>query len=278
MSLVQLSHFPEIFLNIYRSAIFLDEAFIKSWTETLHKKRPELLKEYEAQVDKLIADFIEPILTSARDIHPAIHEGLQSLRGNILDLRTVLKEEATAIFEDINNAAKEAHRAVEPEVVSSWEDIFEQCGEECGKGLFIRNKRAHREHVNNEGGAAMYQRAGDAIQEVLEKVLGKLQEKFETSIREAVKQLEEDLNILVERHSTEPVQTALSPDASLAKERLRKALQPHFDALEKAWGIESEAEKSEIEMPEQEKAVPVLQNEVGEEGIFAFNPDEWLWE
>lgn len=213
-------------------------------------------------------------MTSARDIHPAIDEALQSLRENILGLRTILKDEAATIFEDINTAAKEAHRTVKPEVIDSWKDIYEQCGEECGKGLFQRNKKAHKDHVKNEGGVAMYQRAGEAIREALDKVLEGLQEKFNSSYNAAITQLQEDLNIMVERHSADSVRTALSQDASRAKERLRQALQPYFEKLEKAWGIEHEIGNTEIDAPEQKVTAPTLEAE--DEDIFDFNEDDWL--
>jgi hypothetical protein len=260
--------------KIIRAGIFLDEPLIKSWTDTFHKKRLELLKSYQTQVDETVVDFVESILTSARDIHPAIHEALQSLRENILGLRTMLKDEAATIFKDINTAAKEAHRMVKPEVVNSWNDIYEQCGEERGKGLFQRNRKAHRDHVKNEGGAAMYQRAGEAVRKALDKVLKRLQEKFNSSYNDAITQLQEDLNIVVERHSADPVRTALSPDASRAKERLRQALQPHFEELEKAWGIEPEIGNTEIDAPEPKETAPTLGAE--DEDIFAFNEDDWL--
>jgi hypothetical protein len=252
----------------------LDDPLIKSWTNTFHKKRPELLKSYETQVDQTVGDFVESILTSARDIHPAIDEALQSLRENIMGLRTMLKDEAATIFEDINTAAKEAHRTVKPEVIDSWKDIYEQCGEESGKGLFQRNKKAHKDHVKNEGGAAMYQRAGEVIREALDKVLEGLQVKFNSSYNDAITQLQEDLNLMVERHSADPVRTALSQDASRAKERLRQALQPYFEKLEKAWGIEPEIENTEIDAPEQKETASTLEAE--DEDIFDFNEDDWL--
>jgi hypothetical protein len=261
-------------LKIIRAGIFLDEPLIKYWTDTFHKKRLELLKSYETQVDKTVMGFTESILTSARNIHPAIDKDLQSLRENIMGLRTMLKDEAATIFEDIITAAKEAHRTVEPEVVDSWKDIYEQCGEERGKGLFQRNRKAHRDHVKNEGGVAMYQRAGEAIRKALDKVLKGLQEKFNSSYHDAITQLQEDLNIVVERHSADTVRTALSQNASRAKERLRQALQPHFEELEKAWGIEPEIENTEIDAPEQKETASTLEAE--DEDIFDFNEDDWL--
>jgi hypothetical protein len=259
--------------DIHRAGLFLDP-LIMSWTKTFHTKRPELLKRYETQVDELIEAFTESLLTSARDLHPAIDEALQSLRENILGLRTMLKDEAAAIFERINKASKEAHRTVKPAVLAAWRDIYNQCGCECGKGLFHRNKRAHREHVKGDGGKAMYQSAGEEIRETLEELLEKLQEKFDSSYDVVDTQLREDLAVVVERHSTKPVQTTLSPDASLAKKRLQQALQPHFEELEKAWGIEPEIENTENDASEPKETAPTL--EVEDEDIFDFNEDDWL--
>jgi hypothetical protein len=260
--------------NICRARIF-EDALLKPWLETFHTRRPELLKKYESQVDQLIVNFTDSLLTVARDIHPAIDEALQYLRENILGLRTKLRDEGATIFEGINKASKDAHRVIKPTVLAAWEDIYEQCGAECGKGLFHRNKKAHREHVHGDGGEAMYEAAGEEIRETLDSVLENLQEKFDLSYGDAVTQLREDLNLMVESHSADPVKTALSPDASLAKERLQRALQPHFEELEQAWGIEPEVEKPHVDAaPESRTAEPVL--EADSEGEDIFNPDDWL--
>jgi hypothetical protein len=259
--------------DIHRAGLFLDP-LIMSWTKTFHTKSPEMLKRYEAQVDELIEAFTESLLTSALDLHPAIDEALQSLRENILGLRTMLKDEAAAIFDGINKASKEAHRTVKPAVLAAWWDIYNQCGCERGAGLFHRNKRAHREHVNGDGGKAMYQNAGEKIRETLDELLENLQEKFDSSYEDVDTQLREDLAVIVDRHSAKPVQTTLSPGALLAKKRLQQALQPHFEELEKAWGIEPEIENTEIDAPEPKETAPTLDAE--DEGIFDFNEADYL--
>jgi len=266
--------YDQLCLTAYRAAIFLDDSLIKSWTETFHNKRLELLKEYDSEVDKLIVVFTEVILASARDVHPAIDEALQSLKGNVLNLQSILKDEAAIIFEALNNAAKEAHRTVKPKVSETWEEIYTQCGDECGRGLFERNKKRHWNHVRRDGGLAMYQKSGKAIQKALNKVLANLEKNFGSSLKDAIAQLQEDLRIVVDRHSTDPIKTILSPDASLAKEQLRQALQPHFEQLEKAWGFEPEEEKPEVENFEPEEAVLGLTPEADED-LFDFNPEDW---
>ncbi len=162
-----------------------------------------MLKEYEAEVDKLIVVFTEVILASARDVHPAVDEALQFLQGNVLNLQSIPKDEAATIFEALNNAAKEAHRAVKPKVSETWEEIYTQCGDESGKVLF---------------GLAMYQKSGEAIRKALNKFLADLEKNFGSSLKDAIAQLQEDLRVVVDRHSTDPIKTILSHDVSLAKE------------------------------------------------------------
>ncbi len=177
-----------------------------------------MLKEYEAEVDKLIVVFTEVILASARDVHPAVDEALQFLQGNVLNLQSIPKDEAATIFEALNNAAKEAHRAVKPKVSETWEEIYTQCGGESGKVLFERNKKRRWDHVRREGGLAMYQKSGEAIRKALNKFLADLEKNFGSSLKDAIAQLQEDLRVVVDRHSTDPIKTILSHDVSLAKE------------------------------------------------------------
>lgn len=247
------------------------ELFIKDWTETFHNYLPELLKEYESQVELLMAEFVESLMTSAQDIHLAIHEALQSLRENILSLRTTLKSAAADIFEEINQAAKGAHRSVKDEVFSSWESTYEQCGAERGTGLYKRNKKAHKNHVNGNGGMPMYKRVGATIQTALDKVLQQMQENFDASYNIAVTQLREDLKVMIERHSSSNVEPSAPGVTTFAKARLQQALLPHFEALEKAWGVEPEVESEAIESIESELALEVEESD-GDD----FNPDDWL--
>ncbi|KAE9376210.1 hypothetical protein N431DRAFT_532541 [Stipitochalara longipes BDJ] len=228
------------------ASIFL-ERLIKSWTKTFHSRRPELLRKYETKADELIVSFTESLMTSAHDIHPAIDEAIQSLKENVLSLRSLLKNDAKDIFEQVNQSSKEAHRTVKPEVLSSWTSTYQQCGCETGTGLYKRNKKTHRDYVNGNGGVGMYKKAGAKIQKTLNDVLSKLGEKFNASYNRAVMQLREDLKVMLERHSVGSMQTSGPQSASFAKERLQKILQTRFDELEKAWGIEPAAEIEESE-------------------------------
>jgi len=243
---------------------------MKDWTKTFHSHLPELLKKYEAQADKAIADFVERLMTCAHDIHPTIQEALQSFRENILSIRAVLKISAANIFEEINQAAKEAHRSVKDEVLKSWTATYLQCGAARGKKLYERNRKTHKLHVNGEGGKPMYERAGAGIQATLNKVLNQLQGKFDASYYNAVAQLREDLRVMLERHSVNSVQNG-THQAVLAKERLHKALSPLSEALENAWGLELEPEKEEMESSKSEQATKVEESD-GDD----FDPDDYL--
>jgi hypothetical protein len=255
-------------LTLQRAGIYL-QVLMKDWTETFHNYRPELLKKYEAQVDELIADFVEPVVTSANDIHPTIDEALKSLKENILSLRTMLKDTAGDIFEGINQAAKEAHRAVNPEVAASWQSTYQKCGAERGVGHYDRNKKVHKEHLNSDGGFLMYKRAGVTMQKMMNAALKKLPEKFEASFSNALTQLREDLRVTLDRYSVSNVETNDLP-ALASKGRLQKALKQNFDELEKSWGIEPEPE---IQDPD--RVEPVTVEDIGDSEIDDFNPQDF---
>ena len=252
-----------------RSGIYLD-LLVKDWAETFHNKCFELLKNYQAQADLLIAEFVDSITASAHDVHETINEALQSLRENLLGVKTVLKNAAAEMFEGVKLAAKEAHRLVKPEVLSSWESTYATCGAAKGKDVFKRNKETHKKHVYGDGGIPMYKRAGVSMQKTLNMELEKVEEKFQANFDNAVNRIREDLKVMLDRHSLSNAQTGSSAAVFLEKENLQKALKPYFDALEKAWGIASENGVDESEKDDAEEASDSDDSEV--EG---FNPAEY---
>lgn len=252
-----------------RSGIYLD-LLVKDWAETFHKKCFELLKNYQGQADLLIAEFVDSITASAQDVHETINEALQSLRENLLGVKTVLKNAAAEMFQGVKIAAKEAHRLVKPEVLSSWESTYATCGTTKGKDVFKRNKESHKKHVYGDGGIPMYKRAGVSMQKTLNKELEKVEEKFQANFDNAVNRIREDLKVMLDRHSLSNAQTC-SPEAiSFEKENLQKTLKPHFDALEKAWGIESENEVDESEKVDAEES-----SDSDDSDVEDFNPAEY---
>ena len=252
-----------------RSGIYLD-LLVKDWAETFHKKCFELLKNYQGQADLLIVEFVDSITASAQDVHETINEALQSLQENLLGVKTVLKNAAAEMFQGVKIAAKEAHRLVKPEVLSSWESTYATCGITKGKDVFKRNKESHKKHVYGDGGIPMYKRAGVSMQKTLNKELEKVEEKFQANFDNAVNRIREDLKVMLERHSLSNAQTC-SPEAiSFEKENLQKTLKPYFDALEKAWGIESENEVDESEKVDAEES-----SDSDDSDVEDFNPAEY---
>ena len=252
-----------------RSGIYLN-LLVKDWAETFHNKCFGLLKNYQAQADLLIAEFVDSITASGQEIHETINEALQSLRENLLGVKTVLKKAAAEMFEGVKLAAKEAHRLVKPEVLSSWESTYATCGAAKGKDVFKRNKETHKKHVYGDGGIPMYKRAGVSMQKTLDKELEKVEEKFQANFDNAVNRMREDLKVMLDRHSLSNAQTRFPEATSLEKENLRKALKPYFDILKKAWGIESENGVDESEKDDAEEASDSDNSEVE-----AFNPAEY---
>jgi hypothetical protein len=242
---------------------------MKDWTETFHNYRLELLQKYEAQVDQLISDFVEPLLTSAHDIHPGIDEALKSLKDNVLCLRNMLKDSAGDIFESINEAAKESHRAVKPQIESCWQFTYIKCGEEKGTGLYERNKQRHREHVKAGGGVRMYEKAEGAMRETMKPALKKLPEKFKASFEEAIAKLREDLKVTLDLHSVSNT-PAIARATSAARTKLHKALKPHFENLGKSWGIAPEPEIDDIDQIQ-----PETLDNIGDSDIDDFKAEDF---
>jgi hypothetical protein len=251
-----------------RTGIYL-EALMKGWTETFHNYRLGLLQKYEAQVDQLISDFVGPLLTSAHDIHPVIDEALKSLKENVLCLRTMLKDSAGDIFESINQAAKEAHRAVKPQVEDSWQATYTKCGAERGTGLYVRNKQHHREHFKAGGGVRMYKKAEGAMRKTMKPALKKLPEKFKSSFKEAITKLREDLKVTLDLHSISNA-PARAQTASAARTKLYKALKPHFEKLEKSWGMEPEPEIDNVDQIQ-----PETLDNIGDSDIDDFKAEDF---
>lgn len=209
-----------------------------------------MLKNHNAQADLSIGEFVDSITLSAKDVHETVHEALQSLSGNLLSVKIILKNSASDIFAGINQAAKAAHRRVKPQVLLSWESTYAKCGATKGTDVFKTNKETHKKHVNGDGGLLMYKQAGLAMKETLSTELDKLEDKFHASFQAAVARIREDLKVMLDRHSLSTAKTR-SPEAeTLAKEKLQKALKPHFDALSKAWVVEAEIEADDSEETE----------------------------
>ncbi len=151
-----------------------------------------MFKNYQAQADLLIADFVDSVTASAQDVHETINEALQSLRENLLGVKTVLKNAAAEIFEGVKLAAKEAHRLLKPEVLSSWESTYATCGATKGKDVLKRNKETHKKHVYGNGGIPMYKRAGVSLQKTLNEKLEKVEENFQANFNNVINRTRED--------------------------------------------------------------------------------------
>jgi len=215
---------------------------MKNWTETLHTQRPELLKKYKQQVDKLIAEAIEPILASAADIHPTVDDALMSQRGSVMILRAKLRDAGEDIFDGINVVAKAAHRSVKPQVESAWKSTYTKCRSEKRKGHFEENKKAHKAHIQGDGGVPMFKKAGSAIQRTMNTALKKLPEKFEANFQKNIIDLRDTLKITLDRHT---IGEGGAEAGVAGKKKLDKILKLHFDNLENSWGMEPEPEIEE---------------------------------
>ncbi|KAG4429175.1 hypothetical protein IFR05_015341 [Cadophora sp. M221] len=243
------------------------------WCETLHNKVDAMQKSYDRDVEFIINDFTEALMTSTDGIDPAINEAIRLLRENILGLRAIMKNSGADIFRDIGEASKNAHRLVQPEVLSSWEDVYEQCGSDKGKGLWARNRQAHQTHVKHPGGPGglpMYRRCGNAIKAELQSACDEISDKFEENYQEAAHQINEDLRLMLKRHTISSGSVDASPVTDNAKSQLQQALAPVFEALETAWGIEPVPKVAEEEVSPDTEAVDA------ESDTESLNLDEYL--
>lgn len=230
--------------------MYLDLMIEAGWIGTIHTKLKNRHEAYEAAVEKLIADFADSLLATAHDIHPSIHEALQLLRTNVLGIIPVIQIEGALAIDSIVEGSKSAHRYIKPEVERSWMLVYRQCGAREGKGVYGRNQKAHRDHALWDGGLAMYQRAGQALQEEIQNACDQLPSKYIRSYKDAVSRTQNDLRILLDRHSAAERANSRGILQSMAK--LRILLLLHFEELEKAWSREPEDQTVLPEIEEEE--------------------------
>ncbi|CZS91694.1 uncharacterized protein RAG0_02208 [Rhynchosporium agropyri] len=215
------------------------ELLMVSWTKTIHNKINELQRSYDRHVEATISEFSDVLLASAQEFDPTVDEAIHLLKENVLRLSTVLQNSGADVFAEIITASKNAHRLVQPGVISAWEDVYTQCGDETGTGTWVRNRQAHQNHVKGAGGLPMYKSCGFAIKAELKSACDDMFEKFETNYNDAVGLVKEDLRVMLERHTADLGLSAESV-ASLKQDMLllQQALAPVFAELERAWGIE----------------------------------------
>ncbi|KAL2062154.1 hypothetical protein VTL71DRAFT_6420 [Oculimacula yallundae] len=241
------------------------DLLVKSWTQTIHQKITELEKSYQQKVEIVINEFAERLLDPANNFDPAINEAIHLLKENVLRLGTILKNSGADVFAGVIEASKNAHRLVEPEVLSSWEDVYEMCGAEKGTGVWKRIRQAHQDHVKTKGGAPMYRRCGLAIKAELTAAFDELPDAFEENYQAAADLVKEDLRIMLERYTLDPSSSADNLDQSVEadKIRLQEAFAPVFAELEKAWGIEPIPEVVEDDDVPPEEDLAVEESDAG---------------
>ena len=203
-------------------------------------------KAYIRKVEELIDEFAEDLTKCVGGIHPDISEGVRLLKGNILNMKTFMRNSGATMFSDIIEASKDAHRLVPTEIIDSWTDIYDECGQEKGRGHFNRNRETHQAHVRKDGGLLMYQRCGNHIRTALRLACKQIPNKFEKSYEAASSQIEKDIGMMIQRHTAKSSNEKTAEEEAQAKRELQQALAPHFAALEKAWGLEPVT----VEIPE----------------------------
>src|SRR4051812_39796880 len=95
----------------------------------------------------------------------------------------------------------------------------------------------------------MYRSITSEIEEALRQACSELEMKFDFGFDEAAAQIKEDLKIMLERHSTDDARIKSQGGTSAIKVDLYNGLLPHFQALEKAFGVEPtfQEETSEVQ-------------------------------
>ncbi|KAI9641666.1 hypothetical protein NHQ30_009521 [Ciborinia camelliae] len=219
------------------------------WEDAVHKKLPALKKPYEDRVEILIAEFADLALGAADDISSSIRDAFENIKDSVLGHRRRLKQGGDDIFHDIDDASKEIWRLVKLECEETWREVYEECGNEKGPGMFARSQKAHRSFIDGDGGLAMYNNASAKMQVAFEKTFeeipGKLKEKFTESL-DAIKQ--EFMDVL-EHHTASGTRNSGRRVNSKLKVNLRNALEPHFTQLYKAWEAEPEVMKQKEPAP-----------------------------
>src|SRR4051812_37125269 len=120
------------------------DMLVEDWTPTFHQSLDKRLMAYEQNAEALIVEFTASLLASGNDISPAITESLELLKDNILRSQSRIKEEAKSIFDSLKSEGSDAHHNVEEMIALAWYDVYEQCGNESGKTLYITPPQIHR--------------------------------------------------------------------------------------------------------------------------------------
>ncbi|TGO29755.1 hypothetical protein BPAE_0011g00270 [Botrytis paeoniae] len=218
--------------------VFL-QPLMKLWEEVFHQKLPALKKPYHDRVESLITNFVELASGAADEISSAIRDSFENIKDGVLAHRRRIKRGADDIFDGVDVASKDIWRLVESECEETWEEVYETCGNESGPGLFQRSKNAHLAHLEDGGGLVMYNNASKmkkAFEHAFEKASTQLEENFVDS-RDAIKK---EFNDVLEHHTTAGTRHNSRRVTSTMKVKLRRALEPHFKQLYKAWEAKQE--------------------------------------
>jgi hypothetical protein len=81
----------------------------------------------------IIGEFASSLKESVPHNAVGMVDALKLIQDNILRSRRVLKDLVTSHFHAIDEIKKDSHRVVQPEVTSSWEDVYDECGSAKGK-------------------------------------------------------------------------------------------------------------------------------------------------
>ncbi|ESZ96348.1 hypothetical protein SBOR_3280 [Sclerotinia borealis F-4128] len=247
--------------------LYLDDYMIRHWRKTVHTTLPEYHQKYNTSFGLVLFNFVHGVVTAATTICPQVAEPLGLWKQSIMKGAKPLQDKAEEIFQErIKATATEAHGLIVPKIKDIWLPIYEQCGEEHGKGHFKRNIETHVKFIQKNG-RPMYKKCSKAIRGAFKKLCTNLPVEFSKSTDTATAKIKEEFSMMMDNHTIKDTTSAGGGGGVCpSKVKLRDALTLIFANLHVAWGEEIEGVVEEEEEEPEDEDIDISEFK-GEEDI-----------
>ncbi|TVY80439.1 Nuclear GTPase SLIP-GC [Lachnellula suecica] len=211
------------------------EPLVAQWARVIHSRLPALRRTYDSDISSLVQEFVTSVSTKIMGVCPEMAEAIGQWKESILRTPTQIHKHSGTIFDEtIQDAAREAHRTVKPEVLKAWAPTYDQCGKEVGPGHFKRNQLTHVAQANKLSSRKMYHKGTKAVQTAFQKLWDSLPKEFGEATDPASKQVHEEFETMLQNHTLN--EETSEQNQRQAKIQLQQEVQSAFDKLKTAWG------------------------------------------
>jgi hypothetical protein len=281
------------FLMKCRAGTYLDP-IVSQWHRTIHSRLPEIRSTYDSSITKLIKSFVGTVVDSVTEICPELSDALQQWQeSSARTVGPIQKHSLTVFDENIQGAAREAHRLIKPKIKDSWNPIYDQCGAESGAlgyifpllmertnqhfigpSHFRRNQITHAEHVKSAA-APMYRKGSTAIRAAFKKLWDGLPSNFNEGTKPASTQIREEFEFMLNNHTLGSELEMTKDGGGLSKAKLQLEIHDQFNSMKLAWAQEIEVEMVEEEDEPEEEVINLDDlDESNNDDDLDYDPDE----